>query len=107
MAKVKLMPIGNGLEIERPMTPAMPWEGTSLRKPEISQRFKDSSATPTRPTRFSTPGSPTRSWLRRWMIGDLLQKEIFFGLLICDLRGYIRVGTEFKKQKKSISSQIV
>jgi integrase len=46
-----------------------------IEKPAISQRFKDSSITPMRPIRFSTPGSLNESWLRHWMIGDL---PIFF-----------------------------
>jgi hypothetical protein len=50
---------------------------TSLRKPAISRQFKDSWVTPTRPTRFSAPESPTKSWLAHWMIGYLLLDESF------------------------------
>jgi integrase len=48
-----------------PITPATPWVGTLSKKPATSPRFKDSSATPMRPTLSSTPGSPIMSWLRR------------------------------------------
>ena len=53
------------------MTPTTPWADALLKKPAISLRSKDSLVTPTRLGRLSTPGTPTKSWLRHWMIADL------------------------------------
>ena len=60
------------------LTPVTPWADTSSRKPAISQRFKNSSVTPTQPSRLSTPGSLTKSWLTHWMIGDLLLNSLYW-----------------------------
>jgi len=55
-----------GVEGHTPHDTRHAMAGSSLRKPAISPRFKGSSATPTQPIASSTPGSPTRSWLRCW-----------------------------------------